>query len=599
MTQIHGIAGNQPLSSGSGKPFSLQGGKVLYIKVHKLLGDDVAEVSANGKRFMAKLEAPLKPGERHWVEVKQAEHGVSLQLIPSQNGEDEGEDIASKLLRYLSISSKEKEMTSLVMELVKNKIPIDKEILVFAEKHVKGKEASLNVKTIVEMARKNIPFSDRIFFSMKSGEKGDFISMLDTLSSKLSETGRDAASLNLLQRLQEPMKMSISEKLVIKALIGLADASEPFSNRLGHFDLLKSLGMFSNDTVMSQWKDGLTSMILEELSQEGKWNGRRELLNGTLPHLRATENLRTELNQLNSEMTHDGPERFKAATSLVDKWLNILTGSENRLTGSKVEASELAAKQLVRLVGKEKLWERNLTKLEQMWGKGGPTSNQEQIFQKLHHQTVLELSQQLRVDELSKVLKRVIGDFGINFEAQIHKGYEIQGQTLKEHLIGLSHNHPVSEIRQLADDIVLKMNHQVLQSQGHSPFLTIVQQFPLYLFGRNTDITLQWTGKEKEKGVIDGDYCRVLFYLDLKGLNETLIDMQVQNRVISLTVWNEHPAVEASYHSFIPDLKEGLERLDYLLSTVKVKIPDKHTELSDRVFEEQSKQTFSGVDVKI
>ncbi|WP_226674248.1 hypothetical protein [Rossellomorea aquimaris] len=587
MAHIHGPAGSQPLPTAGGKPFSLQEGKVLNIKVHKLLGNDSAEVSANGQRFVAKLEAPLKEGERYWVEVKQTESGISLKLIPSQN--EDGESIASKLLHHLSISTKEKEMTSLVMELVKNKIPIHKEMLLFAEKYVNGKEASLNVKLIVEMAKRNLPFTDRIFSSMKSGEKGDFISMLDTLSSKLRESGRDAGTLHLLQKLQKPIRMIISENLVIKALTGLADSSQTFSNRLGHFDLLKTLGFFSKETVMHQWKEGLTGMILEGKTSEGKRNG--ELLQGTSPQNHSTENLRNELNQTSAKIGN-GPESPKIADSLVEKWLNTLTGNKDG-------ASESAAKQLVRLAGKENLLEKNLTRLEEMWGGRVPSSNQEKIFQQLHHQTVLELTQQLKGEELAKVLKRVIGDFGINYEAQFHKGYEIQGQTLKEHLIGLSLHHPASDIRQLADDIVLKMNHQVLQSQDHSPFLTIVQQFPLYLFGRNTDITLQWTGKEKEKGIIDGDYCRVLFYLNLEGINETLIDMQVQNRVISLTIWNDHPGIEALSQSFIPELKEGLDKLDYQFSTLKVKAPDKHVNLSDKILSDESNRTFSGVDVKI
>ncbi|PFA67900.1 hypothetical protein CN378_10305 [Bacillus sp. AFS015802] len=592
MTHIHGTSGNQPLSSGGGKPFSLQSGKVLYIKVHKLLGDDIAEVSASGQRFVAKLEAPLKAEGRYWVEVKQSESGVSLHLIPSQHGEADAADIASKLLHHLSISSKEKEMTSLVRDLVKNQIPIHKEMLIFAEKHVKGKEATLNAKIIVEMARRNMPFTDRIFLSIKSGEKSDFISMLDTLISKLSDTGRDAPTLHILQKLQEPMRMNLSANLVSKALTGLADPSQPFSNRLGHFDLLKSLGFFSKDALMHQWKEAVTGMLINGQTSENQRKG-----NGVMsPSTPAAGGLPDERNQTTA---NTGIVQGKNAAALVDKWLSILTTSENPINGKKEETPEYAAKQLVELAGKEKLLEMNFTRLKEMWGEGVPSSNQEKIFQKLHHQAVLALTQQLTGDELSKALKRVIGDFGINYEARINKGYEIQGQSLKEHLIGISMNHPASDIRQLADEIVLKMNHQVLHSQDHSPFLTIVQQFPLYLFGRNTDITLQWTGKEKENGVIDGDYCRVLFYLNLEGLKETLIDMQVQNRVISLTVWNEHPAVEALSRSLIPDLKEGLEKLDYQLSAIKVKEPDKQSELSGKILGEQSEPIFTGVDVKI
>ncbi|MCA1059184.1 hypothetical protein LCL96_09560 [Rossellomorea aquimaris] len=595
MAHIHGTGGNQPLSSAFGKPFSFQNGKILYVKVHKLMGDDVADVSANGRRFMARLETPIKPGERHWVEVKQTEDGVSLQLIRTPNGEGDGEGIAFKLLQHLSITSKEKEMSSFIMELVKNKIPIHKDMLVFAEKYLKGDEASMNVKVLVEMARKNLPFTDRTFLSMKSGEKGDFISMLDTLKIKLSETGRDSRTLQMLQKMQEPIMENVSENLVIKALARLADNSRTFSTRLGHFDLLKSLGFFSSEMVMHQWKEGLTRMVLESYSSLVE--GNRVHHYGKLPN-HSEESLLNELNQY-LMVSDKGAQSLKTAASVVEKWVNVLTGTHNTTVGDKNEASLSAAKQLYGLSGREKQVEMNFTKLKQMWGKSVPASNQEKIFQILLHETVEEFTQQIRGDEMAKVLKKVIGQFGINFEAQFHKGLEIQGQTLKEHLIGLSQHHTSSDIRQLADDIVLKMNHQVLQSQDHTPFLTIVQQFPLYLFGRSTDITIQWTGKETDKGVIDEDYCRVLFYLNLERLNETLIDMQVQNRVISLTVWNEHPAMEALSQSYVPNLRNGLEMLEYQLSNIKFKVPDTHSELSNKILGDQSNRTYSGVDVKV
>ncbi|MGG4169765.1 hypothetical protein ABEW00_20175 [Rossellomorea vietnamensis] len=586
MTHIHGTARNQALSTQGGQPFSVQGGKVIYIKVHKLLGDDLAEVSANGQRFLAKLETPLNAGERQWVEVKQTKTGLSLQLIPSL--QEDGESMASKLLHHLSISTDDKEMTNLVTDLVKNKVPIHKDMLEFAGKHVTGKDAAVNLKITMEMARRNMPFTDRIFLSMKAGEKGDFISMLDTLSLKLNEMG-EGSTLQLFRKLQEPLRRNISENLVIKALTGLADSSQTYTNRLGHFDLLKSLGFISNETVMHQWKEGLADMILERVTSD------RE---GKILNMAATEGIRSGQNPVSSA-NESGQESTKSTFSLINKWMDTLSGSGTHLQGREEETPEAAAKQLVGLAGKEKLVEMNFTRLEQMWGKGVPASNQEKIFQMLHHQTVLDVTEQLKGDELAKVLKRVIGDFGITYEAHLHKGYETQGQTLKEHLIGLSQHHPASDIRQLADDIVLKMNHQVLHSQDPSPLLTIVQQFPMYLFGRNTDITIQWRGKEKEKGVIDGDYCRVLFYLNMKELNETLIDMQVQHRVISLTIWNDHPAVEALSQPLIPDLKKGLENLDYQLSAVKVKKPDKHESLSEKFLGDVSNRTFSGVDVKI
>jgi hypothetical protein len=118
MTHIHGINSNQPIDQ---KSFSIQSGKVLFISVHKLLGEGNAVVSANGQRFIAKIEAPMEAGERHWVEVKQSESSVSLHLIPNrgQTGVEIGKHASANLLQHFSISTNGKEINDFVMELMK------------------------------------------------------------------------------------------------------------------------------------------------------------------------------------------------------------------------------------------------------------------------------------------------------------------------------------------------------------------------------------------------------------------------------------------------------------------------------------------------
>ena len=49
----------------------------------------------------------------------------------------------------------------------------------------------------------------------------------------------------------------------------------------------------------------------------------------------------------------------------------------------------------------------------------------------------------------------------------------------------------------------------------------------------------------KEDGKIDPDFARILFYLDLESINKTVIDMQVQNRVVTVTVFNEDDTLKA------------------------------------------------------
>ena len=93
-------------------------------------------------------------------------------------------------------------------------------------------------------------------------------------------------------------------------------------------------------------------------------------------------------------------------------------------------------------------------------------------------------------------------------------------------------------------------------------------QIPLTFFERKIDATLQWSGRKKEDGKIDADYARILFYLDLASIKETVIDMQVQNRVVTVTIFNEDPTLTRLSSPFEPILKENLTAVGYTLSGI-------------------------------
>ena len=66
----------------------------------------------------------------------------------------------------------------------------------------------------------------------------------------------------------------------------------------------------------------------------------------------------------------------------------------------------------------------------------------------------------------------------------------------------------------------------------------LIMQVPLEFFGKRIDATLQWNGQMQKNGKIDADFARILFYLELDSIDKTIIDMQVQNRVVMVTVFN-------------------------------------------------------------
>lgn len=74
------------------------------------------------------------------------------------------------------------------------------------------------------------------------------------------------------------------------------------------------------------------------------------------------------------------------------------------------------------------------------------------------------------------------------------------------------------------------------------------------------DATLQWNGRMKEDGKIDANYARILFYLQMESMKETVIDMQVQNRVVTVTVFNENSDIAFQAESLKTALKLGLAK---------------------------------------
>jgi hypothetical protein len=111
---------------------------------------------------------------------------------------------------------------------------------------------------------------------------------------------------------------------------------------------------------------------------------------------------------------------------------------------------------------------------------------------------------------------------------------------------------------------------QLISQDSIGPMLQMVLQLPFSFGGKQSDITLQWSGRKTNSGQIDPDFCRILFHLDLQSLEQTVIDMQVQNKVVHLSVINDKHEIEPIVRALTPMLKEKLESIGYTLSFVKV-----------------------------
>lgn len=195
--------------------------------------------------------------------------------------------------------------------------------------------------------------------------------------------------------------------------------------------------------------------------------------------------------------------------------------------------------------------------------------------QQLLQQTESQLHQQMNGKAFEQVIRHTMQQLGLNYEANLAQkdsNVEQLQQQIKPQLMALLQDDQASQsTKQAAEQLVARMNGMHYLSGENGPQHQLIMQVPLSFFGKQTEATLQWNGRMKKNGKIDADYARVMFYLDLAALDETIIDMQVQSRVVNVTVYNEHHNLDMFAEPLRASLEKGLLAHDYRLSGVLIK----------------------------
>ena len=187
---------------------------------------------------------------------------------------------------------------------------------------------------------------------------------------------------------------------------------------------------------------------------------------------------------------------------------------------------------------------------------------------------------------MKDAIQMVVRSFGLNYEADLLSRDVNIGriaESLKPQLLALMQDPLVSQaMKESAEMVVTRMNGPLLASAETGVQHQLIMQVPLDFFGKRIDATLQWNGRMKKDGKIDSDFARILFYLDLHSLDKTIIDMQVQNRVVSVTIYNAEANLKTIGVPMQQGLKDGLEAAGYQLSGVFFKNFHEEEKVGDR-----------------
>lgn len=212
------------------------------------------------------------------------------------------------------------------------------------------------------------------------------------------------------------------------------------------------------------------------------------------------------------------------------------------------------------------------------------------------------MKQSINGQDFLPQLREATKSVGLFYEYQIASNLEEYHvvESLKPLLVKfLQESGHTPEARDLAEGLVNKMNGQQIQMYENGPLQQLYYEIPIQLFGFKTNLTMQWSGKKKEDGKIDPNYCHILFYLNLEHLHETIVEMKVQNRVINVNVYSESTVIKEAAAVIIPNLKNKLEELNYHLSAVHFMEKQSDFEKKIKINPKTVHQSYSGVDLRV
>ncbi|MBM7603339.1 hypothetical protein JOC75_001309 [Metabacillus crassostreae] len=188
--------------------------------------------------------------------------------------------------------------------------------------------------------------------------------------------------------------------------------------------------------------------------------------------------------------------------------------------------------------------------------------------------------------------------------SQVMNGSEDKNniQSLKELLIIASKEVDLPVLKEQMEHLVQRLHGHSLLTQDHGPTQQIFTQIPLFFLDHQSDLTIQWEGKKQKDGSIDPSFCRIFFYLQLPKLADVMIDVQIQNRIMTISITNDHKDLKEFVLRKTDLLKQSLAEMNYQLTSVTVK-PIELTVKSDKPLKlltnNQGNLSYTGVDLWI
>lgn len=522
-------------------------GQIVRGKILKLYPNQRAKIQLGGKPFIAQLKAQLTIGKSYHFQIEQLQNDIMHLKILSQIGNDELQSVKN-MLHHINIEASRKEV-EFVQSLLADDIPIQASPLKRAIYMMRTfSNRNYLEQTLKQMLFHHIPINEQTLTALHTLQTTNFNTLYqEAIHSKdremnvvrrLLQNVFDIETTSLQEAIQQIANDKDRTRSVLKTLAIIEQTDRSGITLPKQITNIKSIDQLINNLLVN--KDLLLSRSIDILNQSGHMKNQTtiiQLLNDQILPLLTPKHQQSLYIQL-QEHFNDKQYMYQFLQSLSsEQTFNIL----------------------------KKL--QSLLKYQ---------------FSKQHFLGQLHVT---------------MNELGLSYENMIAKDQLLQVEhTVKHALLQIVQ-------KRASNDQVLQLLHFIngmqLQSLHETNHLI---QANLFLLGEplglKKDVHLKFQGKKSDRGEINPDFCRILFFLDLAALKETVIDMNIQQRFISLTIFHQAEDIHEWINIFQPMLADGLSQLNYQLTNITCRRLEEQKKHLNRIHYHEEK-TYKRFDVKI
>jgi len=166
------------------------------------------------------------------------------------------------------------------------------------------------------------------------------------------------------------------------------------------------------------------------------------------------------------------------------------------------------------------------------------------------------------------------------------------------------------DLKESAQQVLQQITGQqlLLSPDRTSMFSHITMMIPMNNEQGQQTAAVHIQSRKGSRGEIDATNCRLVFDLHMKSIGDTLVDVQVYNKIVSLHVHNDHDFVANLLETSREDITSSLQNVGYQFLSLKCSpFPKESSELTSIIKEatrspnasSYASKPYKGVDLRV